>query len=91
LVHASKAGQRWAHAHEEGQDDFTIGSLPDESYTRRVAKSRKTVTIVFGLSADAVRARLAELQSSGPPSETTRASGAPLAKEASPRGDGQCK
>jgi tetratricopeptide (TPR) repeat protein len=46
----------------------------------------------WDLSASFVRARIAELQSGvGSPSETTRAFGAPLAKEASPGGDGQCK
>ena len=46
-VHASKAGQRGARTHGEGQDAPTIGSPPDGSYTRAVSESRKIVTIVF--------------------------------------------
>jgi class 3 adenylate cyclase/tetratricopeptide (TPR) repeat protein len=47
LVHTSKAGQRWAQTHGEGQDEPTIGTGSDASYTRLVAEARKTVTIVF--------------------------------------------
>jgi class 3 adenylate cyclase len=47
LVHASEAGQRGARTHGEGQGKPTIGTRPDESYTRPVTESRKTVTIVF--------------------------------------------
>jgi class 3 adenylate cyclase/tetratricopeptide (TPR) repeat protein len=47
LVHASEAGQRRARTHGEGQGDPTIGTRPDGSYTRAMAESRKTVTIVF--------------------------------------------
>jgi class 3 adenylate cyclase len=47
LVHASEAGQRGARTHGEGQGKPTIGTRSDESYTRPVTESRKTVTIVF--------------------------------------------
>jgi class 3 adenylate cyclase/tetratricopeptide (TPR) repeat protein len=88
---ASEYAQFTAEARIGCADVLRIAGRPDEAARELEEALEIYERKEFGLSADAVRAQLAELQSSGSPSETTRAPGAPPTKEASPRGDGQCK
>jgi tetratricopeptide (TPR) repeat protein len=88
---ASEYAQFTAEARIGCADVLRIAGRPDEAARELEEALGIYERKEFWLSADAVRAQLAELQSSGSPSETTRAPGASPTKEASPRGDGQCK